>query len=359
MKLKRNRFSPLALALTLLLLLTLLSSCGSQYGFSGKEAADYVSDADYGYEAPKEGLDHGTDSSAKSAERPDVGGRKVIFSSDLTIETKSFDESCQILNQMIGRFGGYIESSNIYTGSNRSHNASYTIRVPAENYNAFLAESGTIGTVTRTVDNNQDVTDSYFDTEARLKALETKQERLLALLEQATDLDSIIQLNDALEETNYEIESLTGVLRKYDSLINYSTISIQISEVTEITVAPPVQASLGTRISSALSSSFRLTVNFLKDALVALAAALPVLILLGIIAVIVVVIVKLCIRRSRKNRVRKQAAYAQAAGYPLPQAAPVQPGWTVPQPGPAPQCETPAQPQPEPAPVSDPEPPQA
>lgn len=311
---KQNRLRISALALALLLLSMLLTSCGAGSNSSREgmnDAADYY-EAPKSSDTPSEGLDYGSEASAKSSSLPDVGGRKVIFSSDLTIETKNFDESNQVLNQMISRFGGYIESSNVYTGSNRAHNASYTIRIPAQNYSAFLAESGTIGTVTRTVDNNKDVTDSYFDTEARLKAVETKQERLLALLEQATDLESIIQLNDALEEANYEIENLTGVLRKYDSLISYSTLSIQLNEVAEITVTPPVQASLGDRLSTALSESFRLTVEFLKDALVGLVAALPVLILLAILAVITILVIKLIIRQNRKNFEKKQAQYAAA-----------------------------------------------
>lgn len=55
-----------------------------------------------------------------------------------------------------------------------------------------------------------DVSEAYYDTEARLKTQQTKLDRLHALLEQAATMEDIIALETALSETELQIEYLTG-----------------------------------------------------------------------------------------------------------------------------------------------------
>ena len=61
----------------------------------------------------------------------------------------------------------------------------------------------------------KDVTDSYFDIEARLASLEIQKERYLELLERAEDMESIVVLTNALTDVLYQIESHTGTLKRY------------------------------------------------------------------------------------------------------------------------------------------------
>ena len=80
----------------------------------------------------------------------------------------------------------------------------------------------------------ENVSAAYYDTESRKTALETKRERLLALLEKAENMEDIIALESALSDVQYEIESLSGTLRDYDRLISFSTVEIYLSEVLEL-----------------------------------------------------------------------------------------------------------------------------
>ena len=76
-----------------------------------------------------------------------------------------------------------------------------------------------------------DVSEAYYDQESRLTTQRTKLERLQELLRQAQDMEDIITIESAISETELEIEFLTGSLRKYDSQINYSTITLSLREV--------------------------------------------------------------------------------------------------------------------------------
>jgi len=301
----KKRF--ISLALVVLTLLTLISCA------SGKASADAMPsspsdtngyyDKDI-YDAPLEDKVESApsiDSTTSDKSTINTGGRKVIFSSSFTVQTKDFSDSIKALESLITKYGGYIQSSDVYTGGSKynSRTAYYSIRVPAENYLSMIGEAESIGTVTNRSDNNRDITEEYYGIEARLTTLETKQERLLALLKEASYIDDIISLNNALEQTMYEIESLTGTLKKYDSLISYSTIEVNIREVAEVTEPTPVNASLGQRIKDAFTDSVTGVVIFFEELIVFLVGAVPVLIPIVIVAVIIIVSVRIKIKRKK------------------------------------------------------------
>lgn len=305
----KKRF--ISLALLVLTLLTLISCA------SGKASADAMPsfpsdtngyyDKDI-YDAPLEDKvesEPSIDSTTSDKNTINTGGRKVIFSSSFTVQTKDFSDSIKSLESLITKYSGYIQSSNVYTGGSKynSRTAYYSIRVPAENYLSMIGEAESIGTVTNRSDNNRDITDEYYDIEARLTTLETKQERLLALLKEANYIDDIISLNNALEQTMYEIESLTGTLKKYDSLISYSTIEVNIREVAEVVEPTPINASLGQRIKEAFTSSVNSMIVFFEELLVFVVGAVPVLVPMAVVVTIIVVLVRIKIkkRRSKEN----------------------------------------------------------
>ena len=314
----------LSLSIILILVISLVS-CSAVY--SGKDSYASAGDAMPGFSvdtfAPSEEykpeMDFSTEfegvlgdvnnstniTGSPDTNHPDTGGRKVIFSSSFSINTKNFTESCAKLDALIAKFGGYIESSRIYSGDEykyRTRSANYTIRVPASSYFDMINETSSVGTVVDRSDNNRDITDEYFDIEARLSTLETKQDRLLALLAEAKYIDDIISLNNALEETMYQIENLTGSLKKYDSLISYSTVTVSITEVAEIVETPPVNATFGEKVSNALSESWKAVVSFFENVAIFLVASLPMLLPIGVVVIAVIIIVTIIKRSVRRKR---------------------------------------------------------
>ena len=139
---------------------------------------------------------------------------------------------------------------------------------------------------------SENVSQQYYDTEARLKAQRTKQERLLSLLEKADSMETIVALEDALSEVEYEIESLTTSLNEYDSLISYSTIELTLDEVKTITTTPGERDSLGARMAAGVQSSFRGLINGSKELLVMLSYNLVLVLVVIVIAVAAAVILR-------------------------------------------------------------------
>ena len=258
------------------LLVLSLTACGG--GASGGGEADASSSAGGG-----ESLSFSTEDSQNSAPAepgaeaeeasPQAGqNAKLIRRAELEIQTEAFDTAAASLEALVAEAGGYFQSAQVEGGSLRDQNAArygnYVIRLPEENFSAFLDQSGTLGYVVRRSESSENVSQAYYDTETRLAAQRTKQERLLALLAQADTMESIIELENALSETEYEIQSLTTDLEHYDDLIDYATVDLYLAEVLSLSQTPGETAGLGERMAAGLSASAAGLVQGVQDLLV-------------------------------------------------------------------------------------------
>lgn len=217
--------------------------------------------------------------------------QKIIFTGQVDLETLDFDKSRTELCDYMLSIGAYQQSSSINGGRigyKGLKSAQYVFRVPKTKYDQSFIDLGKIATVVYEQSNGEDVTEQYFDTEARLKSLKIQQERLLELLKKAAKMEDILKIEKELQETNYEIENLTGTLRKWDSLVEYSTLTVNLNEVEQIKpVLPKENEGLWYRISSGFKNSVINLWDFVQDAIVALAEAIPVLLPLGVIGYLV------------------------------------------------------------------------
>jgi len=130
------------------------------------------------------------------------------------------------------------------------------------------------------------------DTEARLKSLKIQEERFLELMKNAKDVKDIIELEKSLTEVRYQIESLTGALKQWDNLVEYSTINIGLNEVSELSIGEGSNSSLGDKVVVAFKKSIRSIVNLGKGTVVFVVAIIPYLIILVPIGFIMKFIMK-------------------------------------------------------------------
>lgn len=231
--------------------------------------------------------------------------RKVIYSATLSIETLKYSESISTLEKMIEEYIGYIQDSTVETGneyqsSGSTRTATYVIRIPSQKLKLFLSKAGNIGNVIVSSSKGEDVTDQYYDTEARIKALTIQEERLLELLKKATTLKDIIDLEDRLSNLRYEIEQLTGTLNHLHSLVDMSTVTLEIKEVKSITA--PTPEGFWAQIGSTFQTSVKALGMTLRGITLVLTAMLPFLLTIFVILLFVFAIYRFCTRKSRKRR---------------------------------------------------------
>lgn len=231
---------------------------------------------------------------------------KVIRTASLTIQTTEFEDAVAALARLTEEKGGYYESARVDGGGVYDQYARrtgyYVIRIPKENYLAFRNATGTIGHVYSITEETVDVGESYYDTEARLATLKTKHERLLSLLEKAENMEDIISLESALADVQYQIDMHSSTLRKYDSLIGFSTFTVWLEEVVKISNEPGVKESFGSRLVSSLKSGFEAFGTGIENFALWLARNLiGVILFLGIAGAVAAVVYKKAVRRRKKK----------------------------------------------------------
>lgn len=237
---------------------------------------------------------------------------KLIRRASARLQTDDFSAAEAALNALVVEQGGYYESAAVEGGGYYDRNAarygSYVIRVPRQAYDTFLSGVDGVGYVVSLNQSSEEIGEVYFDTEARLRTQQTKQTRLLALLEQAATMEDIIDLENALSEVEYQIEQYSTELRRYDSLVDYATIGVELYEVRRLSDGAGTADRLGTRISTALSEGAQGAGEALGNVIVWCAYHLIALLVLAAAAAVVLAV---CLRR-RKKRAAPPAASAPA-----------------------------------------------
>ena len=232
---------------------------------------------------------------------------KLIYSASVSLQSTEFEKTCGYIKSLADRYFGFIENETVDNGNGSAayrRSASYTVRVPAENYNSFLSGMSEECHVVSLNQNMTDVSERYFDTEQKLQTLRTKHDRLEALLEKAEKMEDILRLEDALSENEYEINQYQGSLNKYDSLVSYSTIKIALKEVSRPDTGIDEQPGFFQRLGRSFAEGFSNTLSGLENIVYWLSYNLIVLIIL---AVIIIALVKIHpIRRIKEARARKK-----------------------------------------------------
>lgn len=235
---------------------------------------------------------------------------KIIYSGSASVETIHFEETVKQVYELIGLYDGFLESSYVtgrdyhssYYDSFARRNASFTIRIPRDRFQSFTGELETLGNLTHSSLEAQNITTAYRDTESRLRSYRTQETRLLEMLEKAETVEDMLYIEDRLSSVRYNIESLTGNLNNWDSKLSYSTLSLSVQEVKKLTEETPLIRTFGQEIVEGVEDSCRWLVEAVQDIVIFIASAIPVLILPAAAVVGIVLLVRAKIRKKRKSQ---------------------------------------------------------
>ncbi len=223
---------------------------------------------------------------------------KIIKTVELSVETKEYEAYIAALAASVSASGGYVETSTANLGSTSYSNryATFTVRIPASNLDAFISASGEKGTIISKTENQQNVTLEYVDLESRIEAYKTEKATLTGLLEKAESLENVLAIQERLSEVNYQIETYTSQLKVLENRVSYSTVTLRINEVERVTEAQPT---LWTRIKNRFLSNLDNLVDWLKELVVTVIGGLPVIIPLGAAIFVAILIIKKIIKKCR------------------------------------------------------------
>ncbi len=298
-----KRMVSLLLALVLALV---LAGCGASKAAGGASDSMAASEPEAGYWSNNSKSDDsydedGYDAEGEPAAASDPASRpvKMIYNGYMEMQTQDFDAAASGIEALVRELGGYFQQSSVSNrGSSSYRYGSYTIRIPAAQFEAFFQRAGQLCHVTYTNTTADDVSESYYDTEARLETARIKLERLQQLLAKATSMEDIITIESAISETEWDIENLSGTLRHYDALVDYATVNVELSEVYQLSGQDKAVTTFGGRLGQSFVNGLRAVGSALEDFAVWLAYSW---VWLAVIAAAAVISIRL-IRRKRSGK---------------------------------------------------------
>ena len=269
------------------------SMASDSYDFNGAE----LPDAKYDDTASDDGAWNGQEVSSAGADLAERGV-KMVYTASIEMQTLEFDQAAQDIAALVESMGGYFEQKNFSNYSSSYRHASYTVRVPAEQFTDFCAQVGTLCHVTWQSDTAENISERYYDTQSRLETAQIKLARLQELLKKAENMEDIITIESAISETEWNIEDLSGTLRHYDALVDFATITVSLQEVYKYSDTEELPENFGDRLGSALSRGWHSFVDGMADFAVALAYNWMWIILWAVIIAAAVTVVRKVRRRN-------------------------------------------------------------
>ena len=292
----------------------LLAGCGS---ISSKDGGYYATEAaaqeSYNYDSAAGAVDSSLMPANAAA---DETAQKIIYNASLSMESTDFDAARETLMAAVEANDAWMESASIY-GTEKDHDrsADYTVRVPVDNYRAFLAAVGEAGSVRNVSENAENITSSYIDVQARLTALEAQRTRLNELADQAETTADLLEIESQLSDVQYQLENYTRQLRNMDQQVSYSTVDINLQEVVTLT---PTGVTFTERIADAFGGGWDAFVGFVQGLVIALVYLWPV------VLIAIAVLAALRFWRKRHPKAPKAPKPLQtpppAAEYPVKQS---------------------------------------
>lgn len=261
-----NRWPGIIVILLILLLTGSLTGCGSakSQDLVRNERAEMVKDSAAG--SPETAPQSNPPPESVKIER------KIIQNADLDLKVEDVSQSVDRITAICTDNGGYTVNSHLYRDDQR-FSARLSIKVPQETLNQTIVSISQLGEVTDKVISTQDVTEEYYDAEARLTVLKAKEERLVGLMDKAANINDIVSIENELGKTRAEIEVLAGRLKYLANATEYSLVEIELVQAVPGAVKAP-QGTMG-KAMQGLVSSVNGLINFASHSVVALFIILP------------------------------------------------------------------------------------
>jgi hypothetical protein len=268
-------------AVVVIMAMALLAACaGAQMAAEAPTAASSVAGA------PVERPAAEADAEAPEDGQPD--GALIVRTGELMLEVADVDVALSSARSAIADLGGYVAGSETQDEGEQT-TATIVYRVPVARWDDAVAGLRALAVrVIQERTESAEVTDQVVDLEARLANLRASETALQAIMDRATSIKDVLDVQARLTEVRGEIERLTAQKLQLEERAALSTLT-----ATWVTPAVAVTTAsrgwdLGTEVDRALAQTIRVgqaTASFLVWLVL---VGLPVLIPLGVLTWLVV-----------------------------------------------------------------------
>jgi len=200
--------------------------------------------------------------------------RKIIYDAKVDLVVESLNGLESSILDLVKQNGGFLAESDLATQVSTQRTATWRVRVPVDRFDAFVRAVGRLGEVRTSHLGSQDVTEEYFDIEARIRNKQEEEKRLLKHLADSTGkLEDILKVESELSRVRGEIEQMQGRLRFLANRADLSTVTITATELKNYT--PPEPVTLSAQINTTFFRSLNALIAFGESLLLVVVALVP------------------------------------------------------------------------------------
>ena len=180
--------------------------------------------------------------------------RKIIYTANVELAVESFSGVPDRVIALVKQFEAYVAGSSLSGSAGENRRGHWTIRVPVSRFDEFINASKHLGELINAGTSSRDVSEEYYDVDARIRNKTKEEERLLNLLEERPGkLEDVIAIERELSRVREELERMQGRMRVLADLTSLTTVELSIVEIRNY--KPPQAPTLATRIRRTFGDS--------------------------------------------------------------------------------------------------------
>jgi hypothetical protein len=159
---------------------------------------------------------------------PSDFGRDIIYTADVAVAVTDVASAGEEASRAISGLGGFLFAQR--TVGSPEPMSTLTFKIQPESFQQALSRIGEIGEVRSQTVSADDVTERVVDLESRINTAAASVERLRSLLANASDIETIVELENELLARETELEGLRGSLRTLQEQVSLATIVLTLTE---------------------------------------------------------------------------------------------------------------------------------
>ena len=168
--------------------------------------------------------------STEAANVPASEQRKLVKSAELRIRVENLEAADDSVADLLRVYNAYAASSSFSENSRY-----YSLRVPAPQYEVFLAEMNGMGRLINRSENTEDVTLRYYDLEGRLESRRGLLRTFQSYLGRANNMEEILSVEARIADLQREIDNTGTQLRNLANRVDYATIDLYLMGPVTVT----------------------------------------------------------------------------------------------------------------------------
>jgi hypothetical protein len=181
----------------------------------------------------------------------------IVRTVSLSIVVKDFDASRASLDAILARHNGYAANLNVATPQGAGRTIQASLRIPAPQLVAAVAELKALGRVENEAQNGEEVTRQHADLVARLKNSRETELRLQDVLRTRTGkVKDVLEVEQEIARVREEIEQMEAEQHTLEHRVSFATIDLKLAEEYKAQLTTPAP-SVAMQLRNATVNGFR------------------------------------------------------------------------------------------------------